>query len=284
VVFIKIVQILNGHIGFIDLRPTEQFIERHIKGCTSIPVHRLDTSIHELPVRQQPIALIGDQHQIEYAQEFLTSKNYQVINQFTFTDEVWKSAAEFNLLDSGCQSVQLWQANPLLVEAIETIEKHVTGRNVIDLACGAGRDSVYMAMRGWTVNSVDYKQDALDRAINLAAINSVELSPIQIDLEDKSDPFDAESADLIMVMRYLHRPLFSVIDGLIKPGGAIFYSTFMIGCEQFGSPKNPNYLLRDGELAEIFSNFESNYEILIDEKRHLADGRPVACFLARKRF
>jgi hypothetical protein len=44
-----------------------------------------------------------------------------------------------------------------------------------------------------------------------------------------------------------------------------------------GRPRNPNFLLNAGELAEVFSNAE----ILVDEVEVLDDGRPVAAFIAK---
>ena len=101
-------------MGLIDLRSSEQFNKRHIKGSTSIPAHRLERSMHELPENKQPIAIIGEADHIKHAYQFLISKNYIVINQFTFSEAIYRSAKEFNLLESGSYSVQLWQANPLL--------------------------------------------------------------------------------------------------------------------------------------------------------------------------
>ena len=34
----------------------------------------------------------------------------------------------------------------------------------------------------------------------------------------------------------------------LRPGGALMYETFMVGNERFGRPRNPEFLLRDGEL------------------------------------
>jgi hypothetical protein len=79
------------------------------------------------------------------------------------------------------------------------------------------------------------------------------------------------------VARYLHRPLFPWIKRLLKPGGIIIYQTFMQGCEKFGSPRNPNFLLKPGELREIFMGAE----IWLDEVEELEDGRPVAAFIAK---
>ncbi len=136
----------------------------------------------------------------------------------------------------------------------------------------------YLAKRGWQATALDINEDSLQRCQHLAKVNQVELTTLQQDLEGSSPEINTLSADLVLVMRYLHRPLFPVIDRMIRPGGAIIYSTFMIGCEQFGSPRNPNYLLKPGELNSTFSN----YQVIVDEQRKLADGRPVTLFVGIK--
>ena len=39
---------------------------------------------------------------------------------------------------------------------------------------------------------------------------------------------------------------------MLKNGGYLFYETFSVGNERYGSPKNPNFLLRDRELINLF--------------------------------
>jgi hypothetical protein len=51
----------------------------------------------------------------------------------------------------------------------------------------------------------------------------------------------------------------------------------MQGSEKFGSPRNPNFLLKAGELAEVFAGAA----ILLDAVETLDDGRPVSAFIAR---
>ena len=235
--------------------------------------------MHELPANHYPIALIGNSAQLQQAVEFLASKGYKIVEQFLSNDLFWQQVSEEKIVDEGSISVPLWRANPLLCEIINLVEEHVSGRTVVDLACGAGRDSVYLAQRGWQVTSIDNKTETLERCEQLAHSNQVEVNTLKIDLEATKQPLNSLSTDLVLVMRYLHRPLFQAIDQLIKPNGAIIYSTFMVGSEKYGSPRNPNYLLKPGELADIFAS----YEILIDEQRELADGRPVALFAAIKR-
>ncbi|CAM9831077.1 unnamed protein product [Ascophyllum nodosum] len=47
------------------------------------------------------------------------------------------------------------------------------------------------------------------------------------------------------------------------------------------NPRDPGKILRRGELAEVFGDL--GFEVLEDSVERLADGRPMACFLARKR-
>ena len=234
--------------------------------------------MHELPANHMPVVIIGDLGQLKVAELFLESKGYQIQQQIISNAEFWRSATEDERTESGCHSTALWQANPLLTEVIDCIESNTHGRTMVDLACGAGRDSVYLATRGWQVTSIDNKSNALERCEQLANSMDVSLTTLLKDLENQTHPLEELSADLVLVMRYLHRPLFPEIDQLINPEGILVYSTFMIGSEKFGSPRNPNYLLTPGELAEVFSS----YQILKDEQRELPDGRPVALFVAKK--
>src|SRR5204862_2127331 len=59
--------------------------------------------------------------------------------------------------------------------------------------------------------------------------------------------------DGIVVTNYLHRPLFPAIGRALAPGGVLIYETFACGNERFGRPRNPDFLLRPGELLEAFA-------------------------------
>jgi Uma2 family endonuclease len=59
--------------------------------------------------------------------------------------------------------------------------------------------------------------------------------------------------DAIVVTNYLHRPLFAPIEAALAPAGVLIYETFAVGNERFGRPRNPNFLLRPGELIEAFA-------------------------------
>ena len=58
---------------------------------------------------------------------------------------------------------------------------------------------------------------------------------------------------MIIVVNYLYRPRIKNLINLLKTGGYLFYETFALGNEKYGSPKNPDYLLKDKELLNLFS-------------------------------
>jgi SAM-dependent methyltransferase len=80
------------------------------------------------------------------------------------------------------------------------------GTRVLDVACGHGRNSRYLASRGCHVIAVD-SDPACGRS--LAGEASVEFQ--LADLERDSWPFDGQSFDAVVVIHYLHRPLLPLL-------------------------------------------------------------------------
>ena len=234
--------------------------------------------MHELPDKHQILQLIGSTEMLNDAQAFLVDKGYQVERQIESNAALWQWAEQQKILDSGCKSIPLWRANPLLIDNIDLIERSTEGRHALDFASGAGRDAVFLANRGWKVTALDIKEDALNRCRTLADSMSCSIETLQADMESGDDHLTDQTFDLIVVMRYLHRPYLPKLYQHLTPGGVLCYSTFMVGCEQFGSPRNPNYLLRPNELAETFPQMK----LLVNEQHRLADGRPMALFIAQK--
>lgn len=79
----------------------------------------------------------------------------------------------------------------------------------------------------------------------------------QMDLETPEPPsFGVDAFGVVLVFRYLHRPLISVLRACLAPGGMLVYETYMEGQEAYGKPRNPDHLLRRGELAAWFGDWE----------------------------
>ena len=120
------------------------------------------------------------------------------------------------------------------------------GGLVLDLAAGNGRHVRMLRDRGFAVCAVDHDITTL----SAFAGNNCEVR--RIDLETADGWQLGNGYDGIVVTNYLHRPLLPAIARALTPGGVLIYETFMRGNERFG-PRNPDFLLRPGELLEAFA-------------------------------
>lgn len=119
----------------------------------------------------------------------------------------------------------------------------------LDIACGMGRHSFWLADRGWQVTAIDRDLSHTDTNRCLS------INWIEADLETANWPLGNQQFDLIVVVNYLHRPLFPYLRDAVQPGGTLMYETFMVGNEAFGRPRSPDFLLRRDELTDTFSDW-----------------------------
>ncbi|GKT12399.1 MAG: tellurite methyltransferase [Thiomicrorhabdus sp.] len=273
--------------GILDLRPKASFELAHLKDSSSLEWQDLPVRLNELPASPAKLFLVGDKDEIEAASVFLDSKGYEV-NGSLVIDSVeamqnWSQSLPGQVV-SGNESKVLWKPSTLVVEFVEHyFEQGLDPKaqkprpKALDLGCGGGRDAVFIAKQGWQVTGIDQEARVLKRAKQLASSSGASVKFKCCDLK-KTDCFPEAEFDLVTVVRYLNRELFSQIDAAIMPGGYIVYQTFVTGAEAFGSPKNPNFILQFGELSKIFHS----YQIIVDRIDELSDGRPVASFIAQK--
>jgi len=128
------------------------------------------------------------------------------------------------------------------------IEKKI---NLLDFASGNGRNCIPLSKKNIMVTAIDKDQEKLNKYKNFKNINS-----ICFDLETSEEwPLTKEYYDVIIVVNYLYRPKIKKLINLLKKDGFLFYETFSLGNEKYGSPKNPKFLLKDRELIEIFGEF-----------------------------
>lgn len=141
----------------------------------------------------------------------------------------------------------------------------VTG-DALDLACGLGANTLFLASKGLTCQAWDFSTVALEKLAIRARDQKLPIKTRAINLE--SDPFPDDQFDLILVSHYLYRPLCPAICNALKPGGLLFYQTF---CQQKvidKGPQNPNFLLAENELLELFSSLKP---VVYREERLIGD-------------
>ena len=117
---------------------------------------------------------------------------------------------------------------------------------VLDVAAGSGRHTRVFLERGHPVTAVDRDTSGLADLKDDPALEIVEF-----DLETGAPwPFGDRKFEAVVVANYLHRPALPDIVGAVAPGGVLLYETFARGQERFGRPRNPDFLLKPGELLD----------------------------------
>lgn len=123
------------------------------------------------------------------------------------------------------------------------------GGSVLDVAAGHGRHSRFLLSQGYRVTATDIDVSAL---FDLTALESATL--VQADLEADPWPFEADAFDAIVMTNYLHRPHIPYLIDSLATEGVLLIETFGVGNEHYGRPRNPDFLLKPGELLEAFAN------------------------------
>jgi SAM-dependent methyltransferase len=145
----------------------------------------------------------------------------------------------------------------------------------LDVACGRGRDALWLAGRGLWVRAIDRDQDSLDALRHRARDHGVALEAQALDLEAGVPDLGSGYA-LIVVMNYLHRPLFPVLREALAPDGLLVYETFLESHGERRRPSRPEHLLKAGELPHLVCPLE-----IVAQREGEYGGRLVSSIVAR---
>ena len=152
-------------------------------------------------------------------------------------------------------------------------------RSVLDVASGRGRHALWLASRGWEVHAVDRDAAALAELDERARSRGLVVHTDCIDLEREDVDLGTERYGTVLVFNYLHRPLFPSIVRALLPGGVLLYETFTIGQRERGHPRNPNFLLQDGELPTLVAPLD-----ILRSREGEFGGKLIGSVAARKQL
>jgi SAM-dependent methyltransferase len=171
---------------------------------------------------------------------------------------------------------ELASPSPFLLGQLAALGPTARLGPAVDVACGRGRHSLALAARGLRCLALDRNREALAELAARARSASLPIHPVAVDLERPGSalPLAPGRAGAVVVFRYLWRPLAPALAALLAPGGLLIYETFTRDQEKLAyGPRNPAFLLRSGELPELFPGLRvRGYEEGIFE----GEGRPAA--------
>lgn len=133
-------------------------------------------------------------------------------------------------------------------------EALLTGGLALDVACGLGRNALWLAQRGSTVDALDVSPVAIGRLRRAAREQGLPVRARVADLTRVHLPLDAY--DLVVDCFYLDRALVPALKGAVRPGGIVLLQTMNESALLREQPANPAHLLKPGELAAWFEAFE----------------------------
>ena len=138
------------------------------------------------------------------------------------------------------------------IELITNYAKLSNGKQALDIACGMGRHSKYLASKGFKVDALDISSTAIKSLQGLENIKAKEVDFDTYTLEENK-------YDLIVCTYFLQRSLFPQIEKALKVGGIFIYETYLYHPDNTKIPSNRTFLLEVGELK---STFNDRYELL----------------------
>jgi len=138
--------------------------------------------------------------------------------------------------------------NPLLVDAA----RYLRPGRALDLACGTGRNALWLARQGWSVTAVDGSATAVEVLRNRAERSGVTVDAQVADLETNAFTIVPACYDLIVMCYYLQRNLFDPCKRGLVPGGAMVVIALLME----PGKEHSTFRLQPGELRGYFKGWD----------------------------
>lgn len=231
-----------------------------ILNSVHIPVKQLPARTCELPRRNRliPIADVGDEALAAWAWLDSAGRRARIVDGFRFGQSA---------------PARLWQPNAFLEQCVP---KFPRGR-ALDLACGAGRDAVFLASCGFEVMAIDHLPDAIAMGREMERRYLERSFPIEWVCADLDDFTPEGEFDVVTCFFHLNRALLRRIPEILAPGGHLIVETFSAQHrKQFGKPKSSDLVIDPDEILGLTQGL-----VMIHHEESSRDERHTVRFWAK---
>ena len=154
------------------------------------------------------------------------------------------------------ESDRLWipDADPSLKDAVA----HIAPTDALDLGCGEGRNSLFLARAGFQVTAVDFADVALDR---LQAVAGNEGLTIETICEDMFTYLTTAQSFHFVVLANIHPErrerlnLYERLHHIVAPGGWLYIIGHHVDSFGIAGPPNKDLLIDEEEIRAAFNGF-----------------------------
>jgi len=262
-------RLVESGIRVLDVRTPEEFSGLgHIPGATLLPVQVIASAPAVLVDSDAPV-LVTCEHAVrsKVATRVLAQAGFTRVYELAHGMAMWDGPRAFAPQAMQGPSRWLFECGDLIPRA---------GR-ALDVAAGRGRHALLLASAGLHVTALDRDEAALRRLQDHADRLGLPVSTRVTDLEVGMPTLGDDGYDVVLVTRYLHRPLFPHLLLSLRPGGVLIYETFLDRQAEVGHPTNPDFLLKPGELRALVQPLE-----VLREFEGEVDGNWVAAIATRR--
>lgn len=131
----------------------------------------------------------------------------------------------------------------------------------LDVACGAGRNALFLARAGYRVDALDISPAALERGRSAAAAEGLEIDWIRADLEQGLDSIAELEAryDLIVMIRYVNLSLVPALIARLADGGCLLCEEHLQTRRAVAGPRSAAYRLGSNQLLRAAEPLRVRY-------------------------
>ena len=259
-------------VRVLDVRtPDEYDSGGHIPGANLLPVDLIAAAPATLPRDGKPL-LVYCQHGIRSvtASRFLAAAGFSDVMNLVGGLSCWRGPKEHGPASPD----RLAGPSSWLVQNADLLPRR---GKALDVASGSGRHALLLSAAGLSVRAVDRDAEAIAE-LKVAARRLGFRAETEVkDLETGTADLGEEVYDIVLVVNYLHRPLFPALARTLRRGGHLIYETYTTAQAERGRPKNAEFLLEPGELPRLVAPLE-----VVRQREGEFEGRMVSAVAARK--
>jgi len=259
-------------VRVLDVRTLDEYeTAGHIPGANLLPVDLIAAAPATLPRDGKPL-LVYCQHGIRSvtASRFLAAAGFSDVMNLVGGLSCWRGPREHGPATPD----RLAGPSSWLVQNADLLPRR---GKALDVACGSGRHALLLSAAGLGVRAVDRDAEAIGELKAAARRLGFRVDTDVKDLETGSGDLGEDLYDVVLVVNYLHRPLFPALVRTLRRGGWLIYETYITSQAERGKPTSPEHLLEPGELAGLVAPLE-----VARQREGEFEGRMVSAVAARK--